>query len=105
MCTVGVLFTTVSGIRRGFQPGTEVPDHVAGIHAMLHHAYRCWWAPLRGTILNRTYGEHKNLYVSLFVPTMFGPIYYGPPRYILYVYSCSGVSFLPREELTIRYRL
>ena len=34
---------------------------------------------LRGTILNRTYGLHKNLYISLFLLTIFGPIYYGPP--------------------------
>ena len=34
---------------------------------------------LRGTIVNRTYGTHKNLYIHLFSPTIFGPIYYGPP--------------------------
>ena len=34
---------------------------------------------LRGTILNRIYGAHKNLYISLFLLTVFGPIYYGPP--------------------------
>ena len=34
---------------------------------------------IRGTILNRTYGTHKNLYKSLFLLTIFGPIYYGPP--------------------------
>ena len=34
---------------------------------------------LRGTIVNRTYGKHKSLYVNLFLPTIFGPIYYGPP--------------------------
>ena len=33
---------------------------------------------LRGAILNRTYGTHKNLYISLFCLTIFGPIYYGP---------------------------
>ena len=34
---------------------------------------------LRGTIINRTHGTHKNLYISIcFLPT-FGPIYYGPP--------------------------
>ena len=33
----------------------------------------------RGTIVNRTYGTHKNLYIFLFSPTIFGPIYYGPP--------------------------
>ena len=34
---------------------------------------------LRGTIVNRTYGLHKNLYIDLFLLTIFGPIYYGPP--------------------------
>ena len=37
---------------------------------------------LRGTILNtgRTYGKHKKkLDIDLFLLTIFGPIYYGPP--------------------------
>ena len=34
---------------------------------------------LPGTIVNKTYGTHKNLYVSLFLPTIFGPVNYGPP--------------------------
>ena len=34
---------------------------------------------LRGTILNRTYGTHANLCISLFLTTIFGSIYYGPP--------------------------
>ena len=34
---------------------------------------------LRGTIVNRTCGIHKNLYISPFLPTIFGPINYGPP--------------------------
>ena len=34
---------------------------------------------LRGTILNRTYGAHKNLYISLFLTTIFGPINNGSP--------------------------
>ena len=34
---------------------------------------------LRGAIVNRTYGTNKNLYTSLFLLTIFGPIYYGPP--------------------------
>ena len=33
---------------------------------------------IRGTILNRTHGTDKNLYISLFLLTIFGPIYYGP---------------------------
>ena len=31
---------------------------------------------LRGTIVNRTYGAHKKLYIYLFLLTIFGPIYY-----------------------------
>ena len=34
---------------------------------------------LRGAIVNRTYGTHKNLYISLFLQTIYDPIYYGPP--------------------------
>ena len=34
---------------------------------------------LRGAIVDRTYGAHKNLCIYFFLPTMFGPIYYGPP--------------------------
>ena len=34
---------------------------------------------LRGVIVNRIYGTHKNLYIYLFLITIFGPIYYGPP--------------------------
>ena len=34
---------------------------------------------LRGTVFYRTYGTYKKLYNSLFSPTLFGPIYYGPP--------------------------
>ena len=36
-------------------------------------------ALLRGAILNRTYGTHKNLYIYLLLLTILGPIYYGPP--------------------------
>ena len=34
---------------------------------------------LRGTIVNRTYGIHKNPYIEPFLLTIFGPINYGPP--------------------------
>ena len=38
---------------------------------------------LRGAIVNRTYGIHNTLYISLFLLliTIFGPIYYGPPKH------------------------
>ena len=39
---------------------------------------------LRGTIVNRTYGAHKNLYISLFL-TILGPINYGSPHSIVHV--------------------
>ena len=34
---------------------------------------------LRGTIVDRTCGLHKNLYIQPFLLTVFGPINYGPP--------------------------
>ena len=34
---------------------------------------------LRGTLVNRTYGEHKNLYIHVCLLTICGPIYYRPP--------------------------
>ena len=33
---------------------------------------------VRETIVNRTYGTHKNQYIFLFLLTIFGPIYYSP---------------------------
>ena len=38
---------------------------------------------LPGTILNRAYGTHKNLYISGVFVTIFGPIYYAPPPVII----------------------
>ena len=35
-------------------------------------------AVLRGTTVNRTYGTYSNLDISVFLLTIFGPIYYGP---------------------------
>ena len=34
---------------------------------------------LIGDTLNRTHGTQKNLNISLFLLTIFGPIYFGPP--------------------------
>ena len=34
---------------------------------------------MRGTIANRTYGMHNNLYIKPFLLTVFGPINYAPP--------------------------
>ena len=33
---------------------------------------------LWGTIVNRTYGAHKTLYISLFLPRIIAPIYVVP---------------------------
>ena len=50
---------------------------------------------LRGTIVNRTYGTHKDLYISPFLPSIFGPIYYGPPQELLYFGVDWYVVFVP----------
>ena len=34
---------------------------------------------LREAIVNRTYGRRANPYIHLFLISIFGPIYYGPP--------------------------
>ena len=34
---------------------------------------------LRGGIVNRTYRTRKNLYIYLFLLTIYGPSYYGTP--------------------------
>ena len=38
------------------------------------------WVLLPGTMVNRTYGTHKNIYVYPCLLTTFGPIYYGPSK-------------------------
>ena len=40
---------------------------------------------LRGAIVNRAYGTHKNLYVHLFSLTIFGPIYSWSPVVVFLV--------------------
>ena len=44
-------------------------------------------------ILNRTYGAHENLYSSLFLQTIFGPINNAPPA-IPVAYGNRIVAFL-----------
>ena len=39
---------------------------------------------LRGTRVNRTYGTHKKLDTYVFLLTVFGPIYYGPPYVVVF---------------------
>ena len=47
---------------------------------------------LRGGILNRTYGEYKNLYISLFLVTLFGPVLLWSPVVLLIVLVVSVVG-------------
>ena len=35
---------------------------------------------ITGSLINRTYGGHKNLYINIFLITIFGPTYYRPPK-------------------------
>ena len=56
---------------------------------------------LRGTIVNRTYDTHKKLYISLFLLTIFGPIYYGPP-YLYAIITWMHVRF-PFYEVSVAY--
>ena len=67
LCVPQVLFTMVPGIF------LCVPEVLCGPPNQI-----------RGTIENRTYGTHKNLYISLFLRTIFGPVYYDPPYYQKY---------------------
>ena len=62
---------------------------------------------LRGTIVNRTYGIDKNLYIHPFLLTIFGVIYYGPPYQYYYhlfpnvqhdVQHWSLITFLKEEN-------
>ena len=68
---------------------TGTPTTVRGIY-YTHSAFfcpvffvlgfsACCFHYLRGTIVNRTYGTHKNLHIYLFLLTIVGPIYCGPP--------------------------
>ena len=50
---------------------------------------------LRGTIVNRTNGIHKNLYIYPFLLTIFGPINYGPCRMQRWRGSHSSHRFFP----------
>ena len=71
-------------------------DHVRPRTSCATQKSKCWlytapsatcgcfassFLPLRGTIVNRTCGKHKNLpvYIQPFLLTIFVPINYGPP--------------------------
>ena len=43
---------------------------------------------LRGAIVNRTYGIHKNLYITIFTNN-FGPINYDPPQHCMLEFELS----------------
>ena len=48
---------------------------IAGWHTYIPALNRDLLLLLRGTIVNRTYGTHKDLYIALFLLTIFGPVY------------------------------
>ena len=50
---------------------------------------------LRRAIVNRTCGTHKDLHISLFLPTIFGPVYYGPPYHMQKWSLCSIGRVVP----------
>ena len=52
------------------------------------------WRLLPGTIVNGTYGLHKNLHISLFLLTIFGAIDYDPPQY----YNCA--THIPHPSIS-----
>ena len=56
----------------------HVPSFFGG-SGFLAHMYKNILLILRGTIVNRTYGTHKNLCIYLFLLTIFGSRCYGPP--------------------------
>ena len=59
----------------------------------VHPAKTCYYYH-GGTIVNRTYVKHKNLYIYPFLPTIFGPVYYGPPVTI-WAINETGYIFAP----------
>ena len=52
-------------------------DEILGLGCFSSIPYLIFY--LRGAIVSRTYGAHKNPYIYLFLLTKFGPIYNGPP--------------------------
>ena len=68
-----VVYMFQSDLGRTYRGITTSSFRIAAVPRYAHVQY------LRGTIVNRTYGIHKNLYISLYSLTMLGPIYYGPP--------------------------
>ena len=55
----------------------DATTHSESVRLMVQVRYDSMLLP--GAIVNRAYGIHKNLYIPLFLLTLFGPIYYDPP--------------------------
>ena len=72
-----LVYTTLSPITRTVYTSTLTPSglYIYGQSGAVRSTL------LRATTLNRTYGTHKHLHISLFVRTIFGPFYCGPPFY------------------------
>ena len=64
---------------------SRVPKGARGLLEMTGTHSCCYsddvWSTITGAIVNRTYGTLKNLCISLFLLSIFGPIYYGFPKY------------------------
>ena len=43
--------------------------------------------------MNRTYATYKHLYISLFLLTIFGPIYHGPPGPIIRIHTKTKFTY------------
>ena len=72
-----------------------------------HHVFHI--QVLRWTIVNRTYGPHKSLYISLFLLTILGLINYGPPIayfivfFVLFLHARERVSLLDGMKNQVQF--
>ena len=64
-------------------------------------AYGCMLSLLRGAILIRTSRPHKKLYISLFLLTIFGPIYYAPPGIVAWLHRARRYAIINQANETV----
>ena len=76
--------STVEADRESDDDGAELEEVKLIVHSVKQSPpplffllFTCFL--LRGTVLSRTYGTHKHLYISLFFLSIFGHVYYCPP--------------------------
>ena len=71
-----------SGTCRSRDSKPEMTATERDLHVFVSYVHTTGAYPnalLRGAIVNRAYGTHKNLYIPVFLLTIFGHIYFGPP--------------------------